>query len=79
MLNFRFRYIGKAKDYRYEYVENGLAKIPIKFGTDQEVQEIISLSQRMLDLHYVRQVVTDVWFESLNATMFEMRNMYFNN
>ena len=30
LLNFRYRLIAKPKDYRYEYFENGLRRIPIR-------------------------------------------------
>ncbi|MDM8528521.1 N-6 DNA methylase [Anaerolineales bacterium HSG24] len=76
LLNFRYRFIGKAKDYRYEYFENGLSKIPIKFANEETISEVINLSQRMLDLHFVRQTVFDQFVESLKATVYSTRNFY---
>ncbi|NJN98751.1 MAG: hypothetical protein HC875_34000 [Anaerolineales bacterium] len=76
LLNFRFRYIGKAKDYRYEYVENGLIKIPIRLADETTTQEIIDLAQRMLDLHFVRQTMLNQFVESLQATVYTPRNFY---
>ncbi|HEY84556.1 MAG TPA: N-6 DNA methylase [Chloroflexi bacterium] len=76
LLNFRFRFIGKAKDYRYEYFENGLAKIPVKFADDETIAEVINLSQRMLDLNFVRQTIFDQFSESLNAAIHSTHNFY---
>ena len=69
LLNFRFRYIGKAKDYRYEYIENGLKKIPIKIADDDVEKTLIELAQRMLDLNFIRQLIYDEFQEMLNATI----------
>ncbi len=69
MLNFRFRYIGKAKDYRYEYVKNGLEKIPIKTAPAKVKQTLITLAQRMIDLNFMRQLLHKEFQETLTATV----------
>ncbi len=76
LLNFRFRYIGKAKDYRYEYFENGLIKIPIRLADEAATQEIINLTQRMLDLHFIRQTIINEFAEALKATVYTNRDFY---
>jgi len=76
LLNFRFRYIGKAKDYRYEYVENGLIKIPIRLADETTTQNLVNLSQRMVDLHFIRQTIMDEFTEVLQATVYTTRDFY---
>ncbi|MCI0645538.1 MAG: N-6 DNA methylase [Chloroflexi bacterium] len=76
LLNFRFRYIGKAKDYRYEYVENGLRKIPVRLASASVEQELIELAQLMLDLNLVRQALYDEFRETLDATIYTTRDFY---
>lgn len=68
VLNFRFRYIGKAKDYRYEYFKNGLKKIPVKLADTKVEQALIKLAQKMLDLNFIRQALYDEFQEMLTAT-----------
>ena len=44
LLNFRYRFIAKPKDYRYEYFENGLRKIPVRridFTTPSDEREAL--------------------------------------
>ncbi len=76
LLNVRFRYIGKAKDYRYEYVENGLVKIPIRLADEAVMNALIILAQRMLDLHFVRQTLLDEFTMALEATPYTKRDFY---
>ena len=76
LLNFRFRYIGKAKDYRYEYVENGLKKIPIRTASSAITQELIALAQQMLDLNFIRQTVYDEFQTILQDTIHTTRDFY---
>ncbi len=76
LLNFRYQFIGKAKDYRYEYFENGIAKIPIRFTDEATTQKIVTLAQRMLDLHFIRQTLFDEFAEALNATIYTTRDFY---
>ncbi|MEZ4511158.1 MAG: N-6 DNA methylase [Chloroflexota bacterium] len=74
LLTFRFRYIGKAKDYRYEYFENGLRKIPIKLAADDVRQQFVALAQKMLDLNRLRQLLYDEFREMLQATVHTTRH-----
>lgn len=67
LLNFRYRYIGKAKDYRYEYFENGLAKIPIKLADPTTQAQLSGYAQTMLDLHRARQIALETFAECLMA------------
>ena len=76
LLNFRYRFIGKAKDYRYEYFENGIAKIPIHLTDEATTQDLINFTQRMLDLHFIRQTIIDEFIEALNATIYTIRDFY---
>lgn len=76
LLTFRYRYIGKAKDYRYEYVENGLKKIPIRQASADVATELIALSQTMLDLNRVRQTLYDEFQTTLQATIHATRDFY---
>lgn len=76
LLTFRFRYIGKAKDYRYEYVENGLAKIPIHVAPPDAQQTLATLAQRLLDLNFVRQTIYDEFADLLQATIHTQRPFY---
>ncbi|MCA9963481.1 MAG: N-6 DNA methylase [Anaerolineales bacterium] len=68
VLNFRFRYIGKAKDYRYEYFKNGLQKVPIKLAAADVQQQLVTLAQKMLDFNRLRQLLYDEFGEMLQAT-----------
>jgi hypothetical protein len=76
LLTFRYRYIGKAKDYRFEYFENGLKKIPIRSAPAKIERELIELAQRMLDLNFVRQVLYDEYQTLLKATIHTTRDFY---
>ena len=76
VLNFRFRYIGKAKDYRYEYFKNGLKKIPIKLSSSEIEEELIELAQKMLDMNFLRQVLYDEFQDMLTATIHTTRDFY---
>jgi type I restriction-modification system DNA methylase subunit len=67
LLNFRYRYIGKAKDYRYEYVENGLAKIPIKLADNTIQEQLIRHAQTLLDLNRAHQIVVTAFADCLMA------------
>jgi type I restriction-modification system DNA methylase subunit len=77
LLNFRFRYIGKAKDYRYEYVENSLKKIPIRLASTEGVEQLlIQLAQQMTELSFLRQTLYDEFEEMLEATIYTVRDFY---
>lgn len=76
LLNFRYRFIGKAKDYRYEYFENGLAKIPIRRATPDVEQVLITLAQQMSDLNLVRQTLYDTFQECVQAMVYTSRDFY---
>jgi len=74
LLTFRYRYIGKAKDYRYEFFENGLKKLPIKLANEEVTQTLITLAQKMLDLNFLRQTLYDEFREMLQATTHSTRD-----
>jgi type I restriction-modification system DNA methylase subunit len=76
LLTFRYRYIGKAKDYRYEYFENGLKKIPIRLAPADAQQTIINLAQQLLDLNYLRQTLYQEFQEIVQATSHTLRDFY---
>lgn len=76
LLTFRYRYIGKAKDYRYEYFENGLKKIPIRIAPPALSEEIVTLAQKMLDLNVARQMLYERFQAELKATIHAKRNFY---
>jgi type I restriction-modification system DNA methylase subunit len=76
LLNFRYRFIGKAKDYRYEYFENGLAKIPIRRAAPEVEAELIALAQQVTDLNFGRQAVYDTFRESVAAMVYTRRDFY---
>lgn len=76
LLTFRYRYIGKAKDYRYEYFENGLKKIPIRLAAPEITAVLTEAAQTVTELHYLRQVIYDQFREIVKATDHTTRDFY---
>lgn len=76
LLNFRYRYIGKAKDYRYEYAENSLSKIPIRLADEPTTQQLVNLAQQMITFSQLGQLVQDEFNEVVEATGYERHNFY---
>lgn len=76
LLTFRYRFIGKAKDYRFEYFENGLRKIPIRLASPKIADKLIDLSKQMVALNSVRQLVYNEFQDLLEATSHTVRDFH---